>query len=461
MSTQNAPEPTFSDIGISGNVDAVLQKKQIINPTPIQRQAIPPALKGSDCIGIAQTGTGKTLAFALPVIQQMLENGGRTLVLAPTRELAQQIEETFSWFRKSMKINSTVVVGGASMGRQIQELRRKPNVIVATPGRLIDHLQQRNINLDGIQYVVFDEADRMFDMGFAPQLREIFGYLPKKDQRQTLLFSATMPDAIAELVQQHMQEPVRIEIARAGTAAKNVDQEIIIIDREHRKNALLELLETSDDGATLVFTRTKHQAKNLTKWLRQQDFKAEEIHGNRSQGQRQRAIKAMTTGRSKILVATDIAARGIDIEHISLVVNFELPDQAEDYVHRIGRTGRAQREGRAVSIVLSDQKGEIQEIQKLINKQIEVTDLDTVPTAELRHGAGRKKRGGGGRGRRGGGRGGYGRSRSGGGRSGGGRSYGGNRSRSGGGRSRSGGSRNGGSRNGGSRGGGNSRGGRN
>lgn len=444
MTIPQPPKPTFADIGISGEINAILERKKIIYPTPIQAQSIPAALKGSDCIGIAQTGTGKTLAFLLPILQQMHENGGRMLVLAPTRELAQQTQETCRWFEKSMKVTSAVIVGGASMGRQVQDLRRKPQVIVSTPGRLIDHLQQKNVRLDDVKYLVFDEADRMFDMGFEPQIKQIFSHLPKSDARQTLLFSATMPDAIAKLVTQHMQEPVRVEIARAGSVTKNIEQEIIIIDREHRNDALLELLEQSD-GAKLIFTRTKHQAKNLTRWLNERKFKAEEIHGNRSQGQRERAIKAMMTGRANILVATDIAARGIDIPHLEMVINFELPDQAEDYVHRIGRTGRAARKGRAVSIVLSDQKGELQEIQKLINRQIELHELENVPTADLRHGAGKKGRGGGGRS---GGRGGYGGGRP---TRSGGRSYGGNRSgsgpsRSGGSRGRSRGGRSGGSR---------------
>ncbi len=389
----------FADIGVGEKALRVLNKRDITHPTPIQHQSIPAVMSGNDCIGIAQTGTGKTLAFALPLVED-LATGGTALIVAPTRELAQQIHEVIEWFRDSHGIRSTVVVGGASMHRQIQQLRKKPQVIVATPGRLIDLLDQRIISFGKLKYLVLDEADRMFDMGFAPQLRKIFSYIPGPDERQTLLFSATMPDQIVDLIRKHMRQPVRVEVAPQGTAAETVEQEIVIIDRAHRKQALMEMLENVK-GSVIVFTRTKHQARALAKWLNTNGHKAEELHGNRSQGQRVRALSAMKSGRSQVLVATDIAARGIDILHVELVVNFELPTQAEDYVHRIGRTGRAQRTGRAISIVLSDQGDELHEIQKLINRKIPTAALTSVPQAQLT-GGGPKRSGGG---RRGGGRG--------------------------------------------------------
>lgn len=433
MTTPQKNEKTFGDLGFDPQIKQILAKKQITTPTPIQAQSIPPIMEGTDCIGIAQTGTGKTLAFSLPLVQELMHKKGRALILAPTRELALQIQETLDWFRGPLGITSAVVVGGASMGKQIQQLKKQPRVIIATPGRLIDHLQQKNVNLSDVRFLVFDEADRMFDMGFAPQIREVLSYVPKVRDRQTLLFSATMPDSVMNLIEENMHTPVRIEVAVQGTAAENVQQEIVILDNAHRKTALLELLKEAGKDAVLVFTRTKYQAKNLTKFLAQKGYKAEELHGNRSQPQRKKAIAAMQSKRSQILVATDVAARGIDISHLKLVVNFDLPDDAEDYVHRIGRTGRAGQSGRAVSFVLTDQRLQLREIQKLINESIEQTHLDSVPTAELSHVLKKPQSGGGGgRGRGRGGRSGGGR-RGGGQRRGGGnggrRSGGGNRSR--------------------------------
>jgi len=421
---KKAQGATFADIGVPSRALQVLNKRKITEPTPIQHQAIPAIMSGNDCIGIAQTGTGKTLAFALPMVEDLAE-GGTAIVLAPTRELAQQIQETFLWFDKSHKVTSTVVVGGASMHRQIQELRKKPKVVVATPGRMIDLLNQGVVRFSKLKYLVLDEADRMFDMGFAPQLRKIFSFIPGPDERQTLLFSATMPDQIVQLVREHMRTPVRIEVAPQGTAAENVEQEIIILDRAHRKTALIELIKQTK-GTVIVFTRTKYQAKEVTKFLNTSKFRSEELHGNRTQGQRKRAMDMVQSGKSRILVATDIAARGIDISAVELVINFELPDQAEDYVHRIGRTGRAQLSGRAVSLVLSDQGNELRDIQKLVNMQIPVASLPGVPAAQLSGGSSRSSNKFGGR------RGGGGGRRSGGGSS---------RGRSGGGRSSSGGSR--------------------
>lgn len=372
----------FSSLQIDSRVLDILDRKHISEPTPIQQQSIPPLLAGDDCIGIAQTGSGKTLAFVIPLFQHLQARPGRALILAPTRELAFQIQEICRWFERSFRVQSTVIIGGASMHKQISEIRQHPRIIVATPGRLIDHLQQKNINLSDVNFLVLDEADRMFDMGFAPQIKQILKHLPHKQKRQTNLFSATMPDAIARLIAEHMREPVRIEIAAPGTTAKEVQQEIIVINSEHRKTALVELIDQTK-GTILIFTRTKYQAKQLTQHLRNANYKTEELHSNRSLAQRKQAMAAIHAGKSKILVATDIAARGIDISHITLVVNFELPDNPEDYVHRIGRTGRAGKLGRAVSFVLIDQQDQLRQIQRLIKDQIQQIHLTSVPSGQL------------------------------------------------------------------------------
>lgn len=402
---------TFDSLAIDTRILEVLRNKKIVEPSPIQRQSIPPLLAGNDCIGIAQTGSGKTLAFVIPLLQHLDKNPGRALILAPTRELAFQIEETVRWFERSFRMGSTVIIGGASMHKQISDLRQKPRIIVATPGRLIDHLQKKSINLSDVGFLVLDEADRMFDMGFAPQIKQILRYLPAKQDRLTALFSATMPDAIARLIAEHMRQPVRVEISASGTTAKEIQQEIIIIDADHRKAALTELIAETP-GTILIFTRTKYQAKQLARHLRDERYRTEELHSNRSLAQRKQAMAAVQSGKSKILVATDIAARGIDISLITLVVNYELPDNPEDYVHRIGRTGRAGKLGRAVSFVLSNQSSELQQIQRLINTQIEQTHLTSVPSAQLTASRGRSGSFGGSRGR--GGRGGAGRGGSGG-----------------------------------------------
>lgn len=374
---------TFESLGVTPALLDILATKEISEPSPIQAQALLPIMQGNDCIGIAQTGSGKTLAFVLPMIKYLTENrDNQAVIVAPTRELALQIQEICDWFKRSQRVYSTVIIGGASMKRQLEELRRRPQIIIATPGRLIDHLQRKTIRLDKAGFLVLDEADRMFDMGFAPQIKEVLKSMPAKEKRQTLLFSATMPDAIAKLIMEHMREPIRIAISAPGTVALEVQQEIIILDNESRKTALLELLNQTEE-AVLVFTRTKFAAKKLCKWLRQENHRAEELHGNLSLPQRKRAVAAVQEKRSRILVATDVAARGIDIRHIRLVVNYDLPENPEDYVHRIGRTGRAGEIGRAVSFVLSNQKNELRQIQELINTKIKQTHLKNVPTVEL------------------------------------------------------------------------------
>jgi ATP-dependent RNA helicase RhlE len=366
---KNSQQPlTFDHLGIAPGFLEIIKKIGFTVPTPIQHQAIPLIAEGKDIIGIAQTGTGKTLAFGLPMIQRLAQSGkGRGLVLLPTRELAYQVEETLRMFGPPFHIKTAVFVGGASMHLQRQMLKQNPRVLVATPGRLLDHLQQRTVTLREVSILVLDEADRMLDMGFAPQINRILEHIPK--QRQTLLFSATMPQSILQLARSQMQLPLRIEVAPSGTTAENMEQELFIVSREERMR-LLESLLKEYHGSVLVFSRTKHGAKKITRSIKQTGNRAAEIHSNRSLSQRREALEGFKTGKYRILVATDIAARGIDVTGIELVINFDLPNTAEDYVHRIGRTGRAGKPGHAISFAMPDQASEVRAIEKLIRSQI-------------------------------------------------------------------------------------------
>lgn len=381
----------FEDIGVSAELAKILTTQSITTPTPIQEQGIPVILKGEDVLGVAKTGTGKTLAFLLPLMQMLTikrsEQTATVLIVLPTRELAYQVQEICKWFEKAFHIYSTVIIGGAPIGKQIQALQRQPQIVIATPGRLNDLLEQKKINLRHTEYIILDEADRMFDMGFEPQIKKIFQHTPPPQDRQTLLFSATMPPAIIHLIKKYMREPVHIEVATHGSIADKVRQEIVVLDEEHRKDALLEALGKIK-GAVIIFIRTKFQAKKLNRWLRDNGHTSEELHGNLSLPQRTRAVAALQNKRSRILVATDIAARGIDIMHVEMVINYDLPDNPEDYIHRIGRTGRAGRTGYAISFVLANQAAELEAIQRLISFQIEHTQLQTVPSAQLRRGSG-------------------------------------------------------------------------
>lgn len=376
MTTHKTPETapvdavTFKSLGISEKVLAVLDKNGFITPTPIQGKVIPFGIQGKDIIGIAQTGTGKTLGFGIPMIERLLANpNGRGLVILPTRELALQVDETIRKIGYALGIRSAVLIGGDSMSRQVRELRAGPNIVIATPGRLIDHLQQGNIKFDRVSVIVLDEADHMFDIGFAPQIREIMKKVPAT--RQTLLFSATMPNEIAKLAVEHMQLPLRIEMAPAGTSSANVEQEIIVVNRGAKFNLLVKILgETAPGTPVLVFTRTKHGAKDIAHDLRNIGTSATEIHSNRTLAQRREALDGFKKHKYQVLAATDIAARGIDVKDIGLVINYDLPEQSEDYVHRIGRTGRAGKTGKAVSFATPDQKYDITTIERLIKKPI-------------------------------------------------------------------------------------------
>ncbi len=370
MTTQPTPAPvthSFSGLGISPELLDVLGRLKFTVPTPIQLQSIPAAVEGKDVIGIAQTGTGKTLAFGVPLMQRLRAHGGNGLVILPTRELALQVDETFRKLGHGLGFRTAVLIGGMSMSNQIRAIREKPHIVIATPGRLIDHLEQNLITLKSVKVLVLDEADRMLDMGFAPQINKILALVPK--ERQTLLFSATMPQQIVKIATSHMKLPVRVEIAPQGTASANVIQEVFVVEKAN-KIQLLEKLLTQYHGTVLVFSRTKHGAKKITSSLRAIGQSAAEIHANRSQAQRRDALEGFKTGRYRVLVATDIASRGIDVKGIELVVNFDLPENPEDYVHRIGRTGRAGQEGRAISFSTPDQRSDLMSIERLIRNTL-------------------------------------------------------------------------------------------
>lgn len=363
----NTAPASFHGLGIAPAILDVLEKNSYVTPTPIQHSAIPGGVEGKDIIGIAQTGTGKTLAFSIPMIQRLLANGGNGLVVLPTRELALQVDETLQKIGKSLGIRTAVFIGGASMKIQRDMIRAKPHILIATPGRLLDHLDQKTITLSRVNVLVLDEADRMLDMGFAPQINRILALVPK--ERQTLLFSATMPQDIVSIAMKHMKLPLRVEVAPAGTTAERVEQELFIVHK-NEKTQLLKSILSSHTGSTLVFSRTKHGAKKITTGLKASGFTAAEIHGNRSQGQRVDALNGFRNGRYRVLVATDIAARGIDVTGIELVINYDLPNDPEDYVHRIGRTGRAGRSGKAISFAQPEQRDELRRIERLIRIDI-------------------------------------------------------------------------------------------
>jgi len=365
------PHTNFFGLGIAPGILDILQRMKFVIPTPIQQKAIPPGIEGKDIIGIAQTGTGKTLAFGVPMIQRLAGIKGRGLVLAPTRELALQIDEALhKIISHSSGIRTAVLIGGASMYNQLQALHRQPRILIATPGRLIDHLEQRTVNLSDVRILVIDEADRMLDMGFAPQIEKILRHVPA--DRQTMLFSATIPAEIIRMARAHMKLPVQVEIAPTGTAAEKVTQEVFIIRKEDKPKLLGKMLDQYH-GTVLVFSRTKRGASRITRGLRGMRYNAAEIHSDRSLAQRREALEGFKAGKYRVLVATDIAARGIDVIGIELVINYDLPEDAENYVHRIGRTGRAGQEGRAVSFATPEQGSDIRAIERLIRTALPIS----------------------------------------------------------------------------------------
>jgi ATP-dependent RNA helicase RhlE len=360
---------TFDELGLSKKALSALAHAGFEAPTPIQAQAIPPALVGKDVIGAAATGTGKTLAFVLPMLERLFgKPGTRGLVLAPTRELALQIHEQIEKFRNGYHLRAAVVIGGVGMGPQIQAFQKGTEIIVATPGRLNDHLDSRTAKLDQIEILVLDEADRMLDMGFLPQLRRILKHVPHK--RQSLLFSATMAGEVAEFARENLKDPVRIEVARSGTTSERATQQVFLVGQEEKTALLLALLE-QDELSTLVFTRTKRRADRVAKDLLRAGHKVAVIHADRSQGQRKHALDSFKAGEARVLVATDIAARGIDVAEIGHVVNFDLPHVPEDYVHRIGRTARAEASGRASSFASPEEHDLLRGIEKFTRKSVE------------------------------------------------------------------------------------------
>lgn len=360
----------FYGLGIAPKLLEILARLKFTTPTPIQERAIPAAIEGKDLIGVAQTGTGKTLAFGIPMIQRIAQTKTNGLVLLPTRELALQVDEALRKVGHTLGLKTAVLIGGAAMRPQIDALRRQPHIIIGTPGRIIDHLEQKTLSLDGISILVLDEADRMLDMGFAPQIKQILNKVPRA--RQTMLFSATMPDDIVRLATQYMKLPFRVEIARPGTAAEKVEQELFIVKREDKIKLLAKLL-AEYRGSVLIFSRTKYGARKICHAVRNMGERTAEIHSNRSLVQRREALDGFKSGRYRVLVATDIASRGIDIVGIELVLNYDLPENPGDYVHRIGRTGRAGAPGRAISFATPDQKSAVRDIEKLLRTAIAIS----------------------------------------------------------------------------------------
>ncbi len=372
--------PGFYGLGIAPKLLDILWRLKYRTPTPIQQKSIPVAIEGSDLIGVAQTGTGKTLAFGIPLIQRLSQAKGKGLIILPTRELALQADEVFRQIGQGIGLRTAVLIGGASMNLQIQSIRRKPHVYIVTPGRLLDHLEQKTLDLRDVKVLVLDEADRMLDMGFAPQIKRILQSVPA--DRQTLLFSATMPSEIVKIASNYMKLPVQVEIARPGTTAERVTQELYVVNKEDKPHLLKKILQ-QHRGSVLVFTRTKHGASKVARQVRTLGHSSSEIHSNRSLNQRRDALDGFKNGKYRVLVATDIAARGIDVKNIELVVNYDLPSQAEDYVHRIGRTGRAGEAGRAISIATPDQRKEVEAIERLTRSYLPVVKAEGLSEARV------------------------------------------------------------------------------
>jgi len=383
----NQEGKSFYGLGIAPKILDILERIKFKVPTPIQFKAIPMAIEGKDVIGIAQTGTGKTHSFAIPMVQRLAREKGTGLVLAPTRELAIQIDEAFQAIAHPFGMKTACLIGGAPMDGQIQALRREPRIVVATPGRLLDHMSQWNFLPDEVVMLVLDEADRMLDMGFAPQITKILRFLPKN--RQTMLFSATIPGEIMKIASTYMKLPVSVEIAPSGTTAELVTQELFIVKKEAKPRLLSKLL-AQYHGPVLLFSRTKHNARKITLSIRNMGYSAAEIHSNRSLGQRREALEGFKSGRFKVLVATDIASRGIDVTGIELVLNYDLPEDAENYVHRIGRTARAGRKGHAISFATPDQSRDVRDIEKLIRSSLPVSKHPEIPSEEFSETAGRE-----------------------------------------------------------------------
>ncbi len=367
----------FAALGLHEPLLRALRAENYEQPTPIQAQSIPHLLSGKDLLGIAQTGTGKTAAFGLPLLQQLaahperaVSRGARALILAPTRELAIQIEQALRVYGRHLRLRHTVIYGGVGQNPQVNALRRGVDILVATPGRLLDLMNQRHLRLDGVGHFVLDEADRMLDMGFIHDVRKIVAALPR--QRQTLLFSATMPQAISGLASDILRDPVRVAVTPVATPAERIEQSVFFVAAGDKRDLLRQILEDTATDRTIVFTRTKHRANRVAEQLAKTGIPAEAIHGNKSQTARQRALDGFRSGRVRVLVATDIAARGIDVDGVGHVINYELPNVPEDYVHRIGRTARAGASGAAISLCDPEEQGHLRGIESLIKRRLDV-----------------------------------------------------------------------------------------
>ena len=376
---------SFKNLDLIEPILNALHTEGYEHPTPIQKASIPIILSGSDLLGCAQTGTGKTAAFALPIIQQLcLQNRNRSvprkikaLIITPTRELAIQIEESFANYGRNTSLTHAVIFGGVNQNPQIGQLKSGIDILVATPGRLLDLHNQGYIHLGNLEIFVLDEADRMLDMGFIHDVKRIIKLIPTK--RQTLFFSATMPNSIMALANSILTNPKRVEVTPAATTAETVHQDLYYVDTVNKKDLLIHTLQNKEIESALVFTRTKHGADKVVKFLSKDNIKAEAIHGNKSQNARQRALQNFKDGTTRVLVATDIAARGIDIDDISMVINYEIPNISETYVHRIGRTGRAGLSGKAISFCDAEERAYIKDIQALIGLQIPVVEDHPFP----------------------------------------------------------------------------------
>ena len=374
---------TFETLGLSPVIVRALTDLHYTTPTPVQAEAIPFVLAGRDLLGSAQTGTGKTAAFALPMLQRLFANQDpnarnrkviRALILTPTRELAVQVNDSIRGYAKHLRLQVSPMYGGSSMRTQFDELRRGIDILVATPGRLMDHMQRRSVDLSNVEILVLDEADRMLDMGFLPAIKTILAALPK--QRQTLLFSATFEDQIKALANQFMYNPAEVQCAARNSVASTVTHRVHPVDGDRKRDLLLHILSQDSRRQTLVFSRTKHGADRLADQIEAAGFTAAAIHGNKTQGARMKALRDFKTGRTTILVGTDVASRGLDIDSLPCVINFDLPMVAEDYIHRIGRTGRAGSEGLALSLVTPAEAPLLRQIQRLLKQDLEMVNVE-------------------------------------------------------------------------------------
>jgi len=388
---------SFQEYRIDSRCLRVLKKQQIFEPTPVQAEAIPPALEGRDVVAVAQTGTGKTLAFALPALTRLAdtqETGTSMLVVTPTRELALQVQTVLHSMGKPLGLRVVSVYGGVSMEPQTKALRRGVDIVVACPGRLLDHMERGNARLDRVSILVLDEADRMLDMGFLPDIKRILKALPK--DRQTMLFSATFPKEIERLASRFQREPVRVEVGRVATPVDSVRQGVYTVDPKAKMSLLTKLLKEKDVDSALVFIRTKHRTDRVAKGLRREGLKALAIHGGRTQNQRQRALDGFRRGHCRILVATDVASRGLDIQGITHVVNYDIPASSDDYIHRIGRTARANAEGDAITFVCPEDHQALGSIEAALGKRIPREDWEGavhVRSQQDRSRGGRRDRG--------------------------------------------------------------------